>query len=64
MITKETLARLLHEEFERDHWGDVDPDLFRHVADPEPEDGNYDDVMSLRAVLERVAVRLNAGDGS
>lgn len=57
MITKQELARILAEEFERGCWGDIDPYLFRRVA--EPEDGNDDDVGGMEAVLERVVARLN-----
>lgn len=63
MITKEGLARVLYEEFERDAWGDIDPYLFYRVSKPEPEDGNDDDVAGMEAVLERVVARLNAEEG-
>ncbi len=61
------LAWMLSQEFDRDKWGSIDPELFRLVGDeedeePEPEDG--DDVeatwpRALRKVLERVSQRIN-----
>ncbi len=61
-MTKEDLARILYEEFSRDAWGDVDPDLFLHVSEEtDPEDLSDDDqrdVESLAEVLDRVVARI------
>ena len=56
MLEVKKLARIMHEEFERDGWGDIDPFLFKLVVDC--EDDEDDDVMGLRSVLERVVKRL------
>ena len=62
VITAQYLAQLLAEELARDEWGDVDPFLIECVAastDGDPEDAHSDDTKAMRAVLERVADRLN-----
>lgn len=58
------LAKLLAEELERDQWGDIDPYLFRMIADGHAPTSGHDDVQgaALARVLERVAARL-AGRG-
>lgn len=60
------LARILHEEFERDLWGAIEPDLFARVADPTDEDENENeedpDAIALERVLERVVARLEVGE--
>ena len=53
-MTVEEIAKILHEEFSRDDWGDIDPELFR--LDPEWADEN--DVKEMRALLSRVVGRL------
>ena len=59
--TAQRLAEILGEEFERDAWGDVDPYLFRVLAEGHELDGEEmkRDVEGLKDVLERVADRLN-----
>lgn len=59
-VSAQELARLLWEEFDRGAWGDIDPDLFRIVAEnnPDEQDGENDDIAAMREVLERVASRL------
>lgn len=65
------LAQILFEEFDRDDWGDIDPDLFAMAAVPsDSEDADEDDeedeedeedaeeVAGMRAVLARVCARL------
>lgn len=64
-LDAETLAHLLSEELESDNWGDVDPDLFRQVAKPDPDasiDPTTSDAAALCEVLTRVAERWNKGD--
>lgn len=51
MIDKDRLARLIHEELERDDWGKLEVDDF--------DAGEY--AAELRIALERVANRLKAG---
>ena len=58
------LAQILHEEFKRDNWGDIDPWLFKMVSgtlevDDTVDDDNAEDAEALREVLERVAKRIN-----
>lgn len=61
-MTKEDLARILHEEFERDSWGDLSPELFRHVSEEtDPDDLDDDDQRDVEAIaelLERVVERI------
>lgn len=61
-LTVKDLARLMAEELNRDHWGDVDPYLFEHIAEgrleEEEEDANDEDAEALKQVLERVISRL------
>ena len=58
-MTTTELARILSEELERDGWGDLDPYLFEELASgpPDPESDNYEEVVALRAVLDRVVAR-------
>jgi hypothetical protein len=53
------LARILSEELERDQWGSIDPYLFEELAsgEPDPDSDNYEEVIALREVLERVVAR-------
>lgn len=57
------LARLISEELDRDNWGDVDPYLFKLIADgeagmPDLDEDLMRDSMWLHEVIERVVVRL------
>ena len=51
------LAQILSEEFERDHWGTIDPYLFKTVGQDRCEED--EDAPPLRQVMERVAQRIN-----
>lgn len=61
------LARLLHEEFDKESWGDIDPVWVGMVADglDEPEDPDdcdpdaVEEARSLKKVLDRVVSRLD-----
>ena len=55
-LTIRTLARMLHEEFEDEQWGDIDPWTFAQVADNTTD--LDDDGRSMIEVLERVVTRL------
>jgi len=55
-MTAADLAKILHEEFSRDHWGDIDPELFR--LDPDWAD-EIRDVEGMKQVLARVVARLS-----
>lgn len=65
-FTPEELARILQEEFDRDSWGDIDPYLFKIVADGtagKNEDGEQDeeslrDETGMKEVLARAARRI------
>jgi len=66
-LTAKKLARILYEEFERDTWGDIDPQLFELVVNGIPDDPDDDidedleqDVERLEEVLVRVIQRLTA----
>lgn len=67
VITAEDLARMLHEEFERDSWGNVDPYLFEavagSVADPtllDPQECDHaEGTIALREMLRRVVARFH-----
>ncbi len=48
------LAQILHEEFRRDNWGDIDPYLFGETE----LDDHGEDAESLRKVMERAAKRI------
>ena len=50
MISVEDLARRLYVELDKDGWGDVDPYLFKCVAEGEVGDPDVD---ALREVLVR-----------
>ena len=63
MISAQQLALILSEEFARSNWGYIEPRLFYHVANPEPEDGNDKDVEGMERVLARVARRLSEESG-
>lgn len=65
-LTAQALAQILHEELERDHWGEIDPGwLFAVAQNLSGEDaGNEEDqeaVRSLREALGRAAARINQG---
>lgn len=58
-LTVKALAKLMCEELERDNWGDVDPYLFRTIAEGIPADyDNSHDARALQKVLKRVVARL------
>jgi len=59
-LTTERLATLLHEELDRDGWGDVDPYWIQMVAEGNytPDDGHHDQAEALGKVLDRVVARL------
>ncbi len=64
MITAAQLARLLHEELDRDDWGDVEPYWIKLAGEPDPEDPEEDadhreQAQALREVFTRVAKKLN-----
>jgi hypothetical protein len=65
-MTAIDLARIMHEEFERDAWGDIDPYLFEGLAnsledpsllDPDETDQTTE-IEGLAEVLERVVARI------
>jgi hypothetical protein len=55
MITVEELGRILHEEFDADNWGLIDPLAF----DPDGDFGEGGDYEGVKEVLERAVDRLN-----
>lgn len=57
MLTAEILARLLFDEFDKRDWGDIDPLLFRDVAECELE--RDPDATVMAEVLDDVAERAN-----
>ena len=59
-LTTERLATLLHEELERESWGDVDPYWIQMVAEGSytEEDSHHDQAEALAKVLDRVVKRL------
>jgi hypothetical protein len=61
MITTKQLARILHEEFDRDGWGDIDPYLFKVVGagKDDEDDDDFNNAEDLREVLERATARIN-----
>ena len=61
-ITAQRLAQLLHEEFDLDNWGDIDPFLFKLVA--EGDFAEDDDARALEEVLVRVVIRLRKDEGN
>ena len=64
MLTVEKLARIMHEELEHDGWGDIDPDLFYHIAEGDDADDDDDsNAVGLRHVLERTIARLEKEEG-
>lgn len=54
-ISAQTLAKLLYEEFERNDWGDIDPWLFKYVAEDKLNEAA--DARALCDVLRRVLER-------
>lgn len=65
-VTAQQLAKLIYEELERDGWGDIDPSLFRMIAEGaagvENDDEPFelmDDSAEMEKVLVRVCERLN-----
>jgi len=58
IVTPEQLGKLLHEEFAKDNWGDIDPFYFNKP--PKKDDGTEMD--GLYEVLKRVCNRLNILD--
>ena len=62
MLTVQQLAQFIHEELEKDAWGDIDPFLFEVLGTSKasPEDEEFSrDVQGMKEVLERVVARLN-----
>lgn len=58
-VTTRKLAKLLSEELERDYWGDIDPFLFKMVAQGiDTEDDNAEDAKALKHVLDRVVEKI------
>lgn len=55
-------AKILSEEFDKDGWGDIDPYLFKELAEgaPNPNSDCYDELVALEAVLERVLMRVRS----
>lgn len=58
-FTSEILGEILAEEFDRDHWGDIDPYLFRPRPEDWKEHDQADDWAAMYEVLARVCGRLN-----
>lgn len=52
-----TLAKIIYEELERDHWGDIDPYWFANIAEYDQSELDPDS-LSLLEVLERVVTKL------
>ena len=57
------LAQILSEEFERDHWGLINPHLFKMVGrtldvDDTELDDHDEEAEALQQVLERAAERI------
>lgn len=63
-MTVQEFSAILSEEFERDAWGDIDPYLFKGIANEEtdPDDnGEIDrDTESMREALERILERVKS----
>jgi hypothetical protein len=59
-LTTERLATLLHEELERESWGDVDPYWIQMVAegDHTEDDDHHEQAEALAKVFDRVVARL------
>jgi len=59
-LTTERLAEILHEELDRDDWGDVDPFWIRMVSEGNhtEDDEHHEDAEALANVLDRVVARL------
>lgn len=58
MINFQDLAKILGEEFDREDWGDIDPDLFNLVSEGARDVDSYEDIVAMEKVLKRVANRL------
>jgi len=59
-LTAMMLAKILHEEFDKDDWGDIDPSHFGAIAQGiDHDDDNADEHVALEIVLKRVAKRLD-----
>jgi hypothetical protein len=54
-ITPEKLGQILYEEFEKELWGDVDPNAFKNL----PKVDEDDDMAGLYDVVERTCKRIN-----
>lgn len=55
----EMLARILHEELEKDGWGDIDPYLFKEVSESGGAKAQMsEDAYALEDVLARVCRRI------
>jgi hypothetical protein len=61
-LTAERLGKLLHDEFERDTWGDISPFYFKNP--PKLDAPGEEDHRGLYEVLDRVAKRLNRALGT
>lgn len=67
-MTIHDFARILSDEFDRDAWGDIDPYLFKHVADSEEDPSlldsdeydHADETVSIIEVLQRVVERVKS----
>jgi hypothetical protein len=59
-LTTERLATLLHEELDRESWGDVDPYWIQMVAEGNhtEDDHHHEQAEALAKVLDRVVARL------
>lgn len=61
-MTVKDLARILSEEFERDAWGDFDPDLLKYVTgefgEIDPDSDDAPNVEAIEELLTRVIERI------
>ena len=63
MLTPEKLAEVLFEELERDSWGDIEPFLFRMIAEGiDRDDDQRDEANALKLVLKRACKRPNPSE--
>ena len=59
LLNSTKLAKLLHEELEKDNWGMIDIELFEVIADEDDDGEGETDALALRQILNRVAQRIN-----
>ncbi len=58
-LTAQRLAQVMHEELERHFWGDIEPHLFKMVAEGiDADDDSANDARDLEELLVRVVTRL------